>query len=105
VTDPWARAANALARGPGGIDADYYLVSGGPPIRGIRLVLEFDDVPTGRPARPLAGLVPAEAGIGPAQRGDVVTAVVDGVMENLKVEEARPGWRGWGWRLQFSRGR
>lgn len=100
--DPWARAAVLLARGPGGVDAEYRILGDGPPVM-VRAVFEYEDVPMGRAGRPLAALIPTGTEIGRAQRGDTLTAPVDGFPDVLTVEQAQPGWRGWAWRLSFSR--
>jgi hypothetical protein len=94
-----------LADGPGGVDAEYQILGSGPPVK-VRAVFQYDDLPTGRPGRPIAALILSDPGqIGQAQRGDTLTATVDGVLDVLKVEQAVAGWRGWSWRLSFSRSR
>jgi hypothetical protein len=100
--DPWARAAAVMARGPGGVDAEYRIQGEGPPVL-LRVVLEQEDGDMrGRIATVTAALVPADGEqIGRPERGDTIT--IGGIVR--KVEQPMAAWRGWGWRLPFSRAR
>ncbi|WP_424138662.1 head-tail joining protein [Roseomonas chloroacetimidivorans] len=103
--DVFAQAMADLAASDLGEDAEYRILGNGPPVP-VRVVFEYDDVSLGRVGRPIAALIPQDAvQIGQAQRGDTLTAKVDGALDVLKVEQALPGWSGWAWRLSFSRGR
>lgn len=97
--DPWAAAADAMAAGPGGIDA-LYRFRGQDVDVPLRLVPSIDPgIANGMGATATKMLVPAGAIFeGTPSRGDTITAGLQG----WKVESAARALRGWSWELSVT---
>ncbi|MCR0981794.1 head-tail joining protein [Roseomonas populi] len=108
--NPWARGVAIMARGPGGVDAEYRVRGEGPPVH-LRLMLEkADEEQRSRVATVTAALVSDDAvralteaapdQIGRPERGDTIT--IPALGKAWKVETPQAGLNGWAWRLPLT---